>query len=72
MMVGNQEMERRSPVATSSITKTFKIKDDEAMERYLEIMEAPAKPLPRIKDFSMEAERDKLRKALAKRDRLHR
>jgi hypothetical protein len=26
-------------MATSSITKTFKIKDNDAMERYLEIME---------------------------------
>jgi hypothetical protein len=56
-------------VATSSITKTFRIKDDEAMERYLEIMGAPAEPLPRIAGFSLESERRKLREALEARDR---
>jgi hypothetical protein len=53
-------------VATSSITKTFKIKDDKAMERYLEIMETPAKPLPRIKDFSLDKEMEKLREELSR------
>jgi hypothetical protein len=57
-------------VATSSITKTFRIKDDEAMERYLKIMETPAEPLPRIEGFSLANEREKLRAALAERDRL--
>ena len=66
MMVDNQEMERRSPVATSSITKTFKIKDDEAMERYLEIMEAPAKPLPKKKVSSLEEGKQQLKKALSR------
>ena len=52
-------------MATSSITKTFKIKDDEAMERYLKIMEEPAKPLPKDKSFSLEKEVDKLKKDLS-------
>jgi hypothetical protein len=33
-------------------------------------MEAPARPLPRIKGFSMDAEREKPRKALVERDEL--
>ena len=57
-------------MATSSITKTFRIKDDEAMERYLDIMEAPAIPLPRIKGFSLEQEQEKLRSDLRERDKL--
>jgi hypothetical protein len=63
-MVGNREIGRRWLVATSSITKTFRIKDDEAMERYLKIMETPAKPLPRIEGFSLAKESEKLREAL--------
>lgn len=39
------------------------------MERYLEIMGAPAEPLPRIAGFSLESERRKLREALEARDR---
>jgi hypothetical protein len=66
MMIGSRFDERRSPVATSSITKTFKIKDDEAMERYLEIMEAPAKPLPKKKVSSLEEGKRQLRKALSR------
>jgi hypothetical protein len=53
-------------VATSSITKTFKIKDDDAMKRYLEIMEAPAKPLPKKKVSSLEEGKRQLGKALSR------
>jgi hypothetical protein len=53
-------------VAAPSITKTFRIKDDKAMQRYIRIMEGPAEPLPKDKDFSLEKEMEKLKRDLSR------
>jgi hypothetical protein len=52
-------------MATSSITKTFKIKDKEALKRYAEIMSKPAPPLPSNKN-SLEDGKRQLRKYLSR------